>query len=93
MFCITPTRGIRLTQRLGEGLRTLQNAQAGLLSGLRYERAPPSAQMRTIHASSLASMVIFAFSTLESGHPAFALLAAASKAWRFAPGIFAVVSR
>ena len=44
-------------------------------------------------AGVVASMVIFALSTLETGHPAFALSAAVLKASALAPGIFAVTSR
>jgi hypothetical protein len=56
-------------------------------------RPPPSAKKAHAYVASLASIVIFAFNSLDTGHPVFALLAAASKAWRFAPGILAVTSR
>ena len=35
----------------------------------------PAANRRMLQPSSFAFMVIFAFSTFETGHPAFALLA------------------
>jgi hypothetical protein len=46
-----------------------------------------------VHASRLASIVISAFNTFETGHPALALLAAVSNACASAPGTFALTSK